>query len=491
MDIVDRFFGGSVARFQRLIFVFGFAVPLFLAGVFCSTLARASNVYPTQVAAYKACVDYINTPYNGGTYASKLGYTCVFQAQSTIVATSPDCPGGVSGQGGPYSGRYAYDTNGSGAYPYSYWCVPPDCSVYSSGSSENWSSNTLSGDVRCSDGCMSVFHNTGAINLCMVGGDCVSTGYYTGNGNRCTASTDTGFEQKKPTDMTCDHGGLSCYNPDKGFCATTESGEQICEKVPANGAGGCASGATGATCVGNNTPPPAPSDPPIPKGQAPASSATATGTDSGGTVNNFTQNNYSGTSPGPGPSGTGSDPSGNTQSNQNGSGNSSGPSGTQGTDTSGKCPDGSVPTASGCSGTASDAGCDTPPQCYGDAVLCASFKEQVAIRCNTKAASGSSSGGIGTASDALAAAGVPADGGASSDPSPSGLVSSSDIGSDGFDTSGLGFSHACPASPSFEVLGHSYTLDLTPFCNFASLLGWFVLLVAYLVGLRIVATGKA
>jgi hypothetical protein len=93
--------------------------------------------------------------------------------------------------------------------------------------------------------------------------------------------------------------------------------------------------------------------------------------------------------------------------------------------------------------------------------------------------------------DALAGAGVPADGGASSDPSASGLVSSSDLGEDGFDASGLGFSRACPANPTFNVLGHSYTLDLTPFCNFAGMLGWFVLLVSMLVALRIVATGKA
>jgi hypothetical protein len=292
----------------------------------------------------------------------------------------------------------------------------------------------------------------------------------------------------------CDPGQVSCYDPQNHqACYTTESGEQICTKL--DQADNCASGATGAVCYGKDgNPPPKPSDPPIAKDQAPDSTQTGSKTGDGSSGDNFTQNNYSGTSPGGGTSGDTSSTAGGSQSNQNASGNSPGPNGDHGTDANGHCPDGSVPTASGCSGSASDNGCDSPPQAFGDAIMAAQFKELVAIRCNTQnAASGSSSGGsnIGDPATALAGAGVPADGGASGDPSTDGLVSTSDIGEDGFDASGLGFSRACPASPSFQVLGHSYTLDLTPMCNFASLLGWFVLLVAYLVALRVVATGKA
>jgi hypothetical protein len=475
-----------MARVQRLGFFVSFLLTLALGflprpayAVVASSQSDALFQCDSAVAADKAA-------------GNTTDETCL-PPSSSAAETYSSCSTGfllVSG--------YTVDGHGPHAGIIYHWCVPADCSKYSSGySDQNWSADILDGDVRCSDNCMSVFHNTGAFNLCFSGGACSSTGYFVGNGNRCATDTDASFSRNKPGAMTCDHSGASCYNPDKGFCGTTESGESVCEKAPSNGAGGCASGATGATCVGNNTTPPPPSDPPIPKNQPPDSTATASGHDSGGNPINITQNNYSGTSPGSGSSGgsddgslPGSGPAG-TGSNQTGSGNSPGPGGDHGTDTNGKCPDGSVPTASGCSGTASDTGCDTPPQCFGDAVLCASFKEQVAIRCNTKSASGSSAGGYGDPSSALAGAGVPADGGASGDPSASGLVTSSDLGEDGFDASGLGFSRSCPANPTFSVLGHSYTLDLTPFCNFAGMLGWFVLLVSMLVALRIVATGKA
>jgi len=127
--------------------------------------------------------------------------------------------------------------------------------------------------------------------------------------------------------------------------------------------------------------------------------------------------------------------------------------------------------------------------------MCGQFKEQVAIRCATQksaAASASSSGAnYGDPSAALGTLGVPSDGGASSDPSTSGLVTTTDIGQDGFDSSGLGMARTCPANPSFSFQGHTFELDLTPFCNFATTFGWFVLLISFLVGLRIVATGKA
>jgi hypothetical protein len=474
-----------MARVFRLIFFFvlGSLAVFFPLAPARSASPPPQGVYPDQGTAFANCV----------AMAAYLGsaWSCSYRDPSPGVYTT-NVSASLCSSLKASSAQYAA-MNGTTVGPAYNWCVPADCSQYDSGYPDaNWSGAYGDGTVYCSGGCMGVFHGyPGLYQLCLGDGACTSQGHFSGNGNRCSSSIDASLFSAKPPDMTCSHNGLSCYNKDKGFCATTESGEQVCEPAPPPGSGGCSAGATGSTCVGNNTAPPPPSDPPIPKGQAPDNTQTATGKDSGGTTNNYTQNNYSGTSPGGSDTSSGSDSGTGSQSNQNGSGNSPGPGGDHGTGSDGKCPDGSVPTASGCSGTASDTGCDTPPQCFGDAVLCASFKEQVAIRCNTRPASSSSSGGIGNVADALAGAGVPADGGASSDPSASGLVSSSDLGEDGFDASGLGFSRACPANPTFNVLGHSYTLDLTPFCNFAGMLGWFVLLVSMLVALRIVATGKA
>lgn len=406
------------------------------------------------------------------------------------------------------SGRYWVTVNG-GHNNFIDFCVEATCTAGPVDSTGNhdysgfWVNTDGTGGKTCHNGCMVQFQ---AVVAAKPDGakQGWSNGFWRYTGDRCTASTGTAGEptDSKPTTPDhqppppkCDPGVVSCYIPGRGACYGTESGEQVCTGTAGDGAppaNNCASGATGTVCAGgkDGSPPPPPPDPPIPKDSSPNDTQNLT-VNTGGT--NYTQvvNNYSGTSPGPGDAGSGGGTSsggstspGGTGSNANGSGNSGSGSGGGGAD--GKCSDGSVPTASGCSGTYRDNGCDTPPACFGDAVLCGIAANTHKAACNP--AGGSS---VGTASGALAAAGVPADGGASSDPSPSGLVSSSDIGSDGFDTSGLGFSHTCPASPSFEVLGHSYTLDLTPFCNFASLLGWFVLLVAYLVGLRIVATGKA
>lgn len=486
--------GGRMACVRRLIAAFALTLVAFAL----SPVAFAGGgTFQNQSAAFSACVA------DAAAYKGDGGDTgfCRYLTLGDGTGTGGGCPfaprltwlGSVyqvvikNSSGVIYAGPVGTNYQ---------WCVHPDCSINDSGyPTDYWGGAYDDKGVYCYDGCMSVFHgNPGIYQGCIVGGNCVSQGHFSGNGNRCGTDIDASLFSKKQPPMLCDHGGTSCYNPQKGFCTTTEYGEQFCEPAPPPGSGACQNGATGSTCVGNNAPPPPPSDPPIAKGSSPDSSSQATGKDTDGTTNNYTQNNYSGTSPGSGGPSSGSSSGGGSQSNANGNGNSSGPSGDKGTGSDGKCSDGSVPTASGCSGTFTDTGCNTPPQCFGDAVLCGNAKENWATRCATQklaAASASSSANYGTPGDALAAAGVPNDGGASGDPSSSGLVSSSDLGSDGFDSSGLGMSRTCPANPSFSFQGHTFELDLTPFCNFSTMFGWFVLLISYLVGLRIVATGKA
>jgi len=475
-----------MARVLGLIFGLLFGLVLFVVG---TSSAHAAPRFLTQAEAHSYCLAHMNAPPTPPwcgleSFAEGTGVQCSING---VVY-----PGMINS-----NSDYRFSFNGGSDT--TFWCVPATCSAHDSGSvSQQWGGVYSDGTLYCNDGCMSIFHmNSGIGSLQFANGDGGSWGHFVGNGNRCTSSTDASlFKASSPAPSLCDHGSSSCYNPTRGFCATSQSGEVYCEPAPPPGSGACAVGATGASCVGNGTPPPAPPNPPISSGSPPSSAGTATATDSGGTTNNYTTNNYSGTSPGGGSPASGSSSGGTgSQSNTGGSGNTRPPGTTSGTDSTGKCADGSVPTASGCSGTATDAGCNTPPQCYGDAVMCGQFKEQVAIRCATQktaAASASSAGAnYGDPSAALGTLGVPADGGASGDPSTSGLVTSTDVGQDGFDSSGLGMARTCPANPSFSFQGHTFELDLTPFCSFATTFGWFVLLISFLVGLRIVATGKA
>lgn len=472
-------------RVRRLIFSFCLAL---VAGFFAqSALASCAGPCSTEAEAYAYCQSHMNSPptppvcyLEAGTNSATYNAQCAALGPNTFI----------------FSRRYAFSFNGGSLHiPF---CVPPSCS----GSfGDGWSTAVGYSSVPPTDdygGCCITYVSSGS-RVVTYGSGAQFTddkGTSTRNGSYCAHDYASSNNQKYAPHTVCDNGQVSCYKPDGTACYQTESGETVCRKVdPGNT--GCSAGATGAVCSGSGgAAPPPPSDPPISSGSPPNGTVNVQDKDSGGNVtNNTTVNNYSGTSDGGGSGSPGaptsSPQSGGSGSNANGSGNSG--SG-NGTDSSGKCANGSVPTASGCSGTYTDNGCDTPPVCFGDAVMCGNNREVHAIKCNTAkmAASASSSGvNYGDPSSALVAAGVPGDGGASGDPSASGLVSSSDLGQDGFDASGLGFSRTCPANPVFNVLGRSYELDLNPFCNFASLLGWFVLLIASLVGLRIVATGKA
>lgn len=485
--------------------VWGLIFGVFLAASFVCvpSLAFAATYFPTEADAFTACeavVSNYQATHPNDQYASEV--KCVYSGESGNGGI-PQCASGL-GSSAWYVALHPMAGQIGGSFS---WCYPSQCSAGGDGGTYANDASYSVNKKTDGRGCCADYVQDRTISYAgstWNAGNVVDSGGYCdeayGSAGSLTGPDDPGAPKDAPPKI-CDSGHASCYDPkNHQACYGTESGESVCIGVGDNSSpGGCATGATGSVCVGHpGSPAPQPSDPPIADGQPPQ--VTASGSDSsgggggGGSPVDWTTLGYSGTSPGPGPSSsaTPADQGGGTgsQSNNNGAGNS----GKNGTDDSGKCPSGAVPTASGCSGTYTDGGCDTPPQCYGDAVLCGIAREDHYTRCATQkmaAASGSSSGGYGDVGDALAGAGVPADGGASGDPSTSGLVSSSDIGEDGFDAAGLGFSRTCPANPTFSVLGHSYTFDLAPFCNFAGMLGWFVLLVAYLSGMRIVATGKA
>lgn len=58
-------------------------------------------------------------------------------------------------------------------------------------------------------------------------------------------------------------------------------------------------------------------------------------------------------------------------------------------------------------------------------------------------------------------------------------------------TAGYGWGGSCPQPPAFEVLGQSFQFDITPVCNWLGLGSYFVLGLAALISLRIVASRDA
>lgn len=449
---------------------------IFFVAVLCSfcvpSFARAA--YSSEAEAYQACYAkwQQGVSANGGSAGDS----------NCIVSVEPSVANGLVG----YYSIIGHCCNAGNAFE---WILPHACEAGTD--APPWSSEN--GIIPDSDGAGCCTNNTVEAQVSYG-----SKVYWEGDAKRTGDYCTVGYSASSPPgprqsdNPICEDTAMSCYNPKTGdACYTTEYGERICAHVGGSPAGGCAVGATGAVCIGapsSASPPPtppAPPDPPVSSGQPPDNSVSASQT-SGGTTNNYTQNNYSGTSPGSGGSSTsGSGDSTGSGSNANGAGNS----GAKGTGSDGKCADGTVPTASGCSGTYTDSGCDTPPACFGDAVMCGNNRELHNLRCNLKKAYTPPSDS--DLRQIYANAGIPYDGGVSGDPSASGLVDVEDIGAAGFDASGLGLPRACPANPTFSVFGHSYSLDLGPLCNFGSVLGLFVLLCSYLVGLRIVATGKS
>lgn len=58
-------------------------------------------------------------------------------------------------------------------------------------------------------------------------------------------------------------------------------------------------------------------------------------------------------------------------------------------------------------------------------------------------------------------------------------------------TAGYGWGGSCPQPPAFEVMGQSFQFDITPVCNWLGLGSYFVLGLAALISLRIVASREA
>lgn len=427
--------------------------------------------------AYSACLAdkaWADAMYNN------TAATCSFGGLTTL-AIAPSCASN--------SRIGLYESNSvAGMYVF-YWCVSASCSA---GSVESSHAGVLSGYAypyrTDGSGCCITFSQTGSQTF---GSGTYLMGDTTRTGSYCAENYASPANASPPPSKVCD--GASCYDPRTGTaCYTTESGEQVCKKVGGGAAGGCAVGATGAACYnpsGSASPPASsatPPDPPVSPGKSPDQSLTGSEKDASGNVtNNYTFNSYSDTSPGSGQEGAGSQSSGYSGSNANGSGNSgangNGPASGSSTSGAGQCPNGGSPTASGCSGTYTDGGCDVPPQCYGDAVLCGIAVNTHKTACEV--ASGSTAGlppGSGDGTDN------------SGDPTASAVSSSVDLG-DGstLDASGFGYATSCPLTDlSFSVMGQSIDVPLSSLCNWISVIRYIVLAMAYFLAAKIIAGVK-
>lgn len=478
-------------RFFSVIFglVLGFVSALVSGFVFAA--APSSGMYSTQGQASAACQAYLAEHPNYGTGGTAAA--CVFVYSSAALGVSTTCNGfglaqqyslygwGVTGQTGGFSASWG-------------WCAQPSCVAGSTpfGSADgvvtgfNQSSNPHSDGQMC---CVSFSLVAAGKNA----GDPDSAGYSIGHwvrtGSRCTDGYSGSLPyvpNLKPAPAPCAGSSVaSCWDPFRdAFCSQSESGEWFCIPRGNPPPGGCISGATGSECYskdGNPVPPPP--DPPIRNGTPPDTINNYT-INNGGTTNSYTTNNYSGTSPGPGSSSSGgsSPPSsspGGTGSNVGGNGNT----GANGTDSNGNCPNGSKPTASGCSGTYRDDGCNTPPACFGDAVLCGIAANTHKTAC--EAASGSSTGappsGMGDGTDN------------SGDPTASSVSNEVETGdTSSLNSSGFGFSTSCPLTDGihFSFLGQSIDVDESSMCTPLGFIYYIVLAFAYFSAAKIIAGVK-
>jgi len=143
--------------------------------------------------------------------------------------------------------------------------------------------------------------------------------------------------------------------------------------------------------------------------------------------------------------------------------------------------------------------CNTPPVCTGekcDAMEYSSLLMQWRTACALERATGGIGGGGGGNGDSAAIRGaltgtdgVPNYGAES--PGSGAWKNGGNTPPGQPDTSGYGWGGSCPQPPSFEVMGQSYQFDVTPVCTWLGLGSYFVLGLAALFSLRIVASKEA
>jgi hypothetical protein len=124
-------------------------------------------------------------------------------------------------------------------------------------------------------------------------------------------------------------------------------------------------------------------------------------------------------------------------------------------------------------GTATGGGsCTTAPTCSGDAIFCSINHQSWLSRCAT---------------DATITSEAPGNGG--EDVAPTGVITEGpDIGGEGLDNNGFGWSRACPTIGTFDVFGKTYSFDESgALCGWLEIGGALVMLFAAMAAMRILA----
>lgn len=256
-------------------------------------------------------------------------------------------------------------------------------------------------------------------------------------------------------------GGASCYDPKSNqYCASGDAG-QVCVPAPNPGPspdpGTCGSNGQTTLCAGN------PQAPAPPKNSVPDPATQTRGNDGYTTADPTTG--------ALGHTGVGA------YSNSGGTGVTSGQSsGDKGPAGSSTAPGGTGNSATDKHGNSASGGgnCDNPPQCSGDAILCASLTQQFQTKCAISDVPVSASSSPGN---------LPADGSSAYQPDAATDVG---IGGTGLDDSGW-LARSCPIFAVVPVAGTVLDLNNSHWCDFLQIGGVLVLVGAYLRSARILA----
>jgi hypothetical protein len=357
-------------------------------------------------------------------------------------------------------------------------------------------------ESACKGGCL-LKADSGSGTTC-ANGICLTTGTYTYTGT-CPVNAPNGPDkptneapsvQDPPADVCQPAGSLTlCHKPDGKKCVTASTGREICWSPGETGEKTdgpvVQKKCNGTVCPDLPDKPPPPGDN-FTKGPSVTETTTKGGTSTTSTVNNF--NTITG-----GPAG---------------SSNQGQPGSTTGTNSGTPPGDGD-----GEDGTASGGGdCKTPPITTGDPVLGMVATQAWSTRCAVEAGNAAKvTGDVGDCDSPFTVEGTNAnaeqlramraqicpkegaggDGttdqsglGGEDDGQGNGFVKEGEeFGADGLDDEGLGFSRACPTMPAVSVFGTSVKFDNSVMCDWLELGGLFVMVLAALASLKIMAGG--
>lgn len=135
------------------------------------------------------------------------------------------------------------------------------------------------------------------------------------------------------------------------------------------------------------------------------------------------------------------------------------------------------------SGSYTDGGCAAPPACDGDAVQCAQANQAWKIKCDLETEPTDEAYTLGKS---IAAGGADPKG----NPFDAANVTTVNVGDIVSTAAGQRtLTETCISSPSFTVMGGTFTFDVTKFCQFASIVGYMMVAASSIIAIRMVTSG--